>query len=224
MKVIVFGGTGMIGQGVLRECLLDEGVTEVLAVGRTPTGRQHPRLREIRHDDFADLTAIEAEFAGCDAVLFCLGVSSVGMTEAAYRRVTYDYTLAAARALAGHRPDAAFLYVSGAGTDSSASGRSMWARVKGETENALIDLLPNAYLLRPGYIQPRHGATSKTRLYRVIYSVLGRPLYPVLRRLAPRWVTATDELARVMLAVARHGAPKRVLETADIHEIGNLRN
>jgi uncharacterized protein YbjT (DUF2867 family) len=221
VKVILFGATGMLGQGALRACLRDEGVSDVLAIGRSPTGRQDAKLREIRHEDFADFSTIAAEFDGCDACLFCLGVSSVGMSEADYRRVTYDYTLAAARTIAERSPNATFLYVSGARTDSSARGRSMWARVKGETENALLELLPNAYMLRPGYIQPVHGARSKTRLYRVLYTLLGRPLYPVLRRLFPRNVTTTDELARVMLDIARRGAPKRILETADIHAVAS---
>ena len=220
MKVIVFGATGMLGQGVLRACLLDEGVTEVLVIGRSPTEQRDAKLREIRHENFADFTPIAAEFARCDACLFSLGVSSVGMSEADYRRVTYDFTLAAARVLAERSPDAAFLYISGRGTDSSERGRSMWARVKGETENALLELLPNAYMLRPGYIQPVHGARSRTRLYRALYA-LGRPLYPVLRRIFPRSVTTTDELAHVMLYVARHGAPTRVLETVDIHTVAS---
>ena len=221
MKVIVFGATGMIGQGVLRACLLDEGVTEVLVIGRSPTEQRDAKLREIRHENFADFTPIAAEFARCDACLFCLGISSVGMSEPDYRRVTYDFTLAAAHALAEHSPDAAFLYISGQRTDSTERGRSMWARVKGETENALLELLPNAYMLRPGYIQPVHGARSKTRLYRALYTLLGRPLYPILRRLFPRNVTTTGELAQVMLHIARHGAAKRVLETTDIHTVAS---
>jgi uncharacterized protein YbjT (DUF2867 family) len=212
VKVILFGATGMIGQGVLRACLLDEGVTEVLAIGRTPTGRTHPKLRELRHSDFTSFSSVADEFAGCDAVLFCLGVSSVGMSEADYRHITYDFTLAAARTLAEANPQAAFLYISGQGS----GGRSMWSRVKGETEQALLDLLPRAFMFRPGYIQPTHGARSRTRLYRVLYATLGWALSPVLRRLAPNLVTTTDELARAMLAVARHGAPTRILETRHI--------
>lgn len=214
MKVIVFGATGMIGQGVLRECLLDPEVEGVLVIGRTPTGQRHGKLREIRHDDFTDFSPIAGEFAGQDACLFCLGVSSLGMSEQDYRRVTYDYTIAAARTLAEQNPGSAFVYISGAGTDSA--GRSMWARVKGETENALLALPLKAYMLRPGYIQPTHGTRSKTSWYRLAYAVM-RPLYPVLRRLFPRYVITTDELGRAMIAIAEHGAQKHVLEASDIN-------
>jgi uncharacterized protein YbjT (DUF2867 family) len=216
MKVIVFGATGMLGQGVLRECLLDPGVDGVLAVGRTATGRRHEKLREIRHGDFTDFSAIAAELAGYDACFYCLGASAVGMSEADYRRVTYDYTMAAARALVERNPGMTFIYISGQGTDSSGRGRSMWARVKGETENALLALPFEAYLLRPGFIQPTHGARSRTRVYRVAYAVLN-PIFPVLRRLLPKHMITTDELGRAMIHIARHGAPKRVLTTADLH-------
>lgn len=216
MKVVLFGATGMIGQGVLRECLLDPDVTSVLAVGRASTGRRHEKLREIRHGDFTDFTAIADEFAGRDACFFCLGVSSVGMSEAEYRRVTYDFTVAAARTFAEQSPGAVFVYVSGQGTDSA--GRSMWARVKGETENALLGLPLRAFLLRPGYIQPTHGARSKTTLYRLAYAVIG-PFFPVLSRVFPRQVTTTDRLGRAMISIARNGSPKRVLETADINAL-----
>jgi uncharacterized protein YbjT (DUF2867 family) len=216
MKVIVFGATGMIGQGVLRECLLDPEVSSVLAIGRTPTGQRHAKLREIRHDDFTDFSQIAGEFAGHDACLFCLGMSSVGMSERDYRRVTYDITMAAARTLAEQRPGATFVYISGAGTNSA--GRSMWARVKGETENALLALPLNAYMIRPAYIQPTHGTRSKTSWYRLMYAV-ALPFYPVLRRLFPRYVITSDELGRAMIAIARHGAPKRVLETADLNAL-----
>ena len=214
MKVIIFGATGMVGQGVLRECLLADDVERVLVVGRTPTGRDDPKLRELLHRDFTDFTPIEDELAGYDACFFCLGVSSFGMKEADYTRITYDFTMAAARVLARLNPDLTFIYVSGVGTDSTERGRSMWARVKGRTENAIIALFPNGYAFRPGFIQPTHGATSKTRWYRVMY-VLSAPLVPVLRRLGPRYFTTGDELGRAMLRVARTGAPKRVLDSAD---------
>ncbi len=215
MKVVLFGATGMVGQGVLRECLLAEDVTDVLVIGRTATGRQHPRLRELVHDDFADLSAVEDELAGHDACFYCLGVSAAGRSEADYTRVTYDYTLAAAQVLARRNPDLTFVYVSGAGTDSSERGRSMWARVKGRTENAVLALFPNGYAFRPAFIQPLHGATSKTGWYRAVYA-LTTPLYPVLRRLLPKYVTTTEQVGQAMLRVAREGAPKRVLESADL--------
>lgn len=208
----------MVGQGVLRECLLDPSVKAVLAVGRSPTAQDHPKLREIARPDLFDLAPIEDELSGWDACFFCLGVSSVRMTEADYRRVTYDLTLSVAGVLAELNPDMTFVYVSGQGTDGTERGRTMWARVKGETENALFALPFRAYAFRPGYIQPMHGVRSKTRVYAAAYAV-AVPLYPVLRRLFPRSVTTTEQMGRAMLAVARRGAPKRVLETPDINAL-----
>jgi uncharacterized protein YbjT (DUF2867 family) len=216
VRVVVFGATGMIGQGVLRECLLDPAVTEVLTVGRAATGRQDTKLRELTHADLADLSAIEAELGGYDACFFCLGVSSAGMTEDAYRRVTYDYTMAAARVFATSNPQATFIYVSGAGTDSTEQGRTMWARVKGKTENDVLALLPNAYMFRPGYIQPMHGVTSRTRLYRLAY-VVAVPLYPIVRRLFRNSVTTTELIGRAMINIVTRGAPTKVLAPRDIN-------
>ncbi|MGE5415431.1 MAG: NAD(P)H-binding protein [Acidobacteriota bacterium] len=218
MKAIIFGATGMIGQGVLRECLLDDSVESVLVIGRSETGQRHKKLREILHVDFLDFSAIESELAGHDACFFCLGVSSSGMTEQDYRRITYDYTLAAAKALVKCSPDMTFIYISGAGTDSTERGRTMWARVKGETENALLKLpFKAAYMFRPGFIQPMHGSVSRTKLYRVVYGIL-RPLFPVLRRF-PKYVTTTEQLALAMIKVARQGSDKPLLENADINRI-----
>ncbi|NUO99991.1 MAG: epimerase [Nonomuraea sp.] len=216
MKVIVFGATGMIGRGVLRECLLDDRVTGVLTVGRAPTGVVHGKLREIVHADLMDLSPIEGDLSGYDACFFCLGVSSAGMSEKDYRRVTYDYTLSAGSTLARLNPSSTFVYVSGAGTDEH--GRAMWARVKGMTENALLALPFEAYLFRPGYIQPMHGVTSRTRWYRLAYVVTG-PLYPLLRRLFPAQVTTTERIGQAMITVAESGAPKRVLGPADINAL-----
>jgi uncharacterized protein YbjT (DUF2867 family) len=220
VKVILFGATGMIGQGVLRECLRDPEVERVLSVGRSTTGQKHPKLVELVRADLADLAPIEAELAGHDACFFCLGVSSAGMTEEAYRHVTHDLTLAVARTLARLAPGMTFVYVSGAGTDSTEQGRSMWARVKGQTENALLRLpFKAAYMFRPGYIQPLHGATSRTPAYRALYAVMA-PLYPLWKRLLPKYVTTTEQLGRAMLQVARRGAPKQVLESLDIDQLG----
>jgi len=216
MRVILFGATGMVGQGVLRECLLDPEVTDVLVVGRTPTGVTAAKLKEIVRDDLFDLSDVADEFAGYDACLFCLGVSSVGMNEQTYRRITYDLTLAVAHTMAERRPGMRFLYISGAGTNEN--GRQMWARVKGATESALLRLDLDAYMLRPAFIQPMDRVKSKTRLYRSLYAV-SRPLYPLLRRVGPKFVTSSRVLGRAMIAVAARGTDKRVLESADINAI-----
>ncbi|MFC1404207.1 MULTISPECIES: NAD-dependent epimerase/dehydratase family protein [Streptacidiphilus] len=204
MNVIIFGASGMVGQGVLRECLLDERVGRVLVIGRTGTGVEHAKLRELVQADTADLSAVADELAEYDACFFCLGVSAAGMSEDAYRAITYDLTLAVARPLAEANHGLVFCYVSGAGTDSSEQGRAMWARVKGRTENELLRLPFRAHMFRPGFIQPLHGAVSKTRFYRIAYTVLG-PVLPLIRRLAPNHVTSTEQLARAMLAVATAG-------------------
>ncbi|HEY3750202.1 MAG TPA: NAD-dependent epimerase/dehydratase family protein [Pseudonocardiaceae bacterium] len=222
MKVLLFGATGMVGQGVLLECLRDERVEQVLAVGRASVGRQHAKLREVVRPDLFDLSPVRDELAGYDACFFCLGVSSAGMKEADYRRITYDLTLAVARMLAETTPDMTFVYVSGQGTDSSEHGRLMWARVKGATENALRALPLRTYLFRPGIIQPVLGVRSKTRLYAAIYRVVG-PLFPLLRRMFPRAMTTTEVLGRAMIEVAAHGAPNQVMETPDINDIGAKR-
>jgi len=217
MKVILFGATGMVGQGVLRECLLDPGVEQVLAVGRSPVPQRHDKLRQLTPPDLFALSPVEDELGGYDACFFCLGVSSAGLGEAAYRRLTLDLTLAVAGVLARVSPSMTFVYVSGLGTD--AGGRAMWARVKGETENALLRLPFRAvYLFRPGFIQPLHGITSRTGLYRALYAVLS-PLFPVLDALFPAAVTTTERLGRAMLAAARNGAPSKVLETRDINRL-----
>jgi uncharacterized protein YbjT (DUF2867 family) len=219
MRVLLFGATGMVGQGVLLECLRDERVTEVLAVGRTATGRSHAKLREIVLPDLFDLSPVATDLAGFDACFFCLGVSSTGMKEPAYRRITKDLTLSTAALLAHSTPDMTFVYVSGQGTDSTEHGRVMWARVKGETENALLAMPLRAYMCRPGLIQPMDGITSKTRLYAAVL-VVARPLFPLLRRLFPRAVTTTAILGRAMVGIADHGYHRKLLETPDINELG----
>jgi len=194
-------------------------VEGVLAIGRTATGQQHPKLHEIVHKDLTDLSAIRARLSGYDACFFCLGVSSVGMAEQDYRRITYDLTLSVARILAEQNPTMTFVYVSGTGTDSSERGRSMWARLKGETENALLRLPFRAvYLFRPGYIQPLHGVVPKTSWVKVFYAIVG-PVYPALKVLFPKAVTTTEQVGRAMLQVARQGFPKRVLENRDINSV-----
>jgi uncharacterized protein YbjT (DUF2867 family) len=219
VNVILFGATGMIGQGVLRECLLDPDVTRVLSVARSSTGQHDDKLRELLHEDFTNFSAVERELTGYDACFFCLGVSSAGMTEADYARVTYDFTLAAARLLAKANPEMTFIYVSGAGTDSSEKGRSMWARVKGRTENALLALPFKAkFMFRLGFIQPMHGIVSKTRLYRVLYAAIA-PLVPVLKAVCPSAITTTERVGRAMLALAKRGGGKTLLENADVNAL-----
>jgi uncharacterized protein YbjT (DUF2867 family) len=217
MNVLLFGATGMVGQGVLRECLRDAGVGRVLAVGRSATGQAHEKLRDLVVPDFADLSADEPQLTGFDACFFCLGVTSAGLSEERYTRLTYDLTLGVARTLARLSPGMAFVYVSGSGTDSSERGRIMWARVKGRTENALLALpFKAAYMFRPGYIQPLDGIQSRTRWYRFMYAAVA-PLYPALRRLFPGAVTTTAQVGRAMLAVARDGFPRPVVQTRDIN-------
>jgi uncharacterized protein YbjT (DUF2867 family) len=216
MNVILFGATGMVGQGVLRECLLDPNVQQILSIVRTPSGRRDPKLHELVHTDFFDYSAIEPQLTGFDACCFCLGVSSAGMDEAKYTHLTYDLTLAAATTLAKLNPQMTFLYVSGAHTDSTERGRSMWARVKGKTENHLLKLpFHAAYMFRPGAIQPLHGIRSKTKLYQFFYTALN-PLLSILRSAFPKYITTTEQLGRAMLKVAKDGYPKPILEAQDI--------
>ena len=232
MNVLLFGATGMVGQGVLRECLLDPGVEHVLAVGRSALGgvaaalapdaamgQATPKLRELIVPDVADLSGIEAELGGYDACFFCLGVSSIGMAEPEYIRLTYDLTLAVGRTVARRSPGATLVYVSGAGTDSTEQGRTMWARVKGHTENDLLRLpFKAAYMFRPGAIVPLHGVRSKTRWVRLIYQVAA-PIVPLWRALLPNTITTSEQIGRAMLRVAREGYPKPFLETPDINRL-----
>jgi uncharacterized protein YbjT (DUF2867 family) len=220
VKVILFGASGMVGQGTLRECLLDPDVERVLVIGRTSIGRTHAKLTERLVTDLFDLSALTPELSGWDACFFSLGVSAAGMTEAGYRRLTYDLTLSVATLLAKQNPNMTFVYVSGAGTDSTEKGKMMWARVKGATENALLKLpFRGAYMFRPGLIRPVHGERSKTRAYRIGYYLLA-PIIPILTWLFPRAITTTERVGRAMLAVAKHGAPHPFIEQADINRIG----
>jgi uncharacterized protein YbjT (DUF2867 family) len=219
MKVLLFGASGMVGQGVLRECLLDSDVARVVTVVRRPTGRRHEKLTEIVQPDLATLAAVEPQLRGFDACFFCAGVSALGMTEAEYTRVTYDLTLGVAKTLLRTSPDLTFVYVSGARTDSTEKGRMMWARVKGRTENALLSLpFRAAYMFRPGAIMPLHGIRSSTRWYNAAYAII-RPIYPLLSRVAPTMITTTEKLGKAMIAVARNGYSTHVLETSDINRL-----
>jgi uncharacterized protein YbjT (DUF2867 family) len=220
MKVVVFGATGMVGKGVLLECLDDARVESVMVVSRHPIDVSHRKLREILHQDFFDFSGIQSEFVERDACFFCLGVSSIGMSESEYHHLTYDLTLAAATAIAAVTAGRlTFCYVSGEGTDSTERGRVAWARTKGKTENALLRLpFKAAFMFRPGYIQPLKGIRSKTRWYQAVYDVIG-PLYPLLRRLLPRHVTTTVNMGRAMIQVAASGYSKQILLSADINQL-----
>src|SRR6476660_4580053 len=191
MNVLILGATGMVGQGVLRECLLDEGGARVVTLGRHATGNAHPKLREIVHADLFHLQPIENQLTGLDACFCSLGATAAGKSEREYARINHDMTLAVAETLARIDPGMTCVYVSGQGTDSSERGRTMWARVKGRTENALLRLpFKAAYMLRPGLIIPMHGIRSKTRLYRTFYALLG-PMLPLMKKIFPRSITTT---------------------------------
>ncbi|MFA6230507.1 MAG: NAD-dependent epimerase/dehydratase family protein [Rhodanobacter sp.] len=224
MKILLFGATGMIGQGALRECLMAGDVTLVQTVGRSATGQQHPRLRELVHVNLFDCSAIEGQLVSFDACFFCIGVTSSGMDEAAYTHLTYELTMSVAQTLARLNPQMSFIYVSGAGADGSETSKTMWKRVRGRLENALQRLPFRAVtVFRPSLIQPLHGIRSKTDAYRWFYA-LSRPLLPLLRALMPGTVLSTEIVGRAMLEVARHGAPKVVLEAADISVLGRMRS
>ena len=208
MRIILFGATGMVGQGVLRECFLDTQVTEVFAVGRSATGQQHAKLHEVIHKDFTDFSTLELD---ADACFWCLGVTSVGMSEPDYTRITHDFTIAAAKALV--RPTMTFIFVSGTGAD----GNAMWARVKRKTEVALFALpFKQVFVFRPGIIQPMHGIKSRTRLYNILYPVV-YPLLLIAKLIRPASVTTTERVGQAMLHVARNGFPKKILENPDIN-------
>jgi hypothetical protein len=209
----------MIGQAVLRECLVDPDVTRVVTVGRRPTGQKHAKLSELVHPDLAVLAPLEPQLAGFDACIFTLGVSAVGMSEKEYTRLTLDLTTSVANTLLRTSPDLTFIYVSGTGTDSTEKGRAMWARVKGRTENALLSMpFRAAYMFRPGAVIPVKGVRSSVGWYNAAYVVL-KPLYPILSRLAPNMITTSERLARAMLAVARSGYSRHVLEMSDINRL-----
>jgi uncharacterized protein YbjT (DUF2867 family) len=217
MNVVIFGASGMVGQGVLLECLRDTSVERVLVVGRSSAGRQHDKLREILVKDLFDVSSYASELTGLDACFFCLGVSSAGMSQAGYRRLTYELTMAVAEELAARNSALCFVYVSGAGTDSTERGHTMWARVKGATENALLRMpFRSAFMFRPGVIQPLDGIQSKTRVYRLAL-VLTAPVLPLLRRAFPKSISTTREVGQAMLAVTRNGWPRPLLEAKDIH-------
>jgi len=218
MKVILFGSTGMIGQGVLTECLKDTQIESVLVVNRQSCKVTHAKLIEIIHNDFFDLSAISKQLSGYDACFYCLGVTSAGLSEADYHRNTFELTTKVADAVLKANKSISFCYISGAGADSSEKGKTMWARVKGKTENALLHMpFKSAYMFRPGYIQPLNGIESRTKLYRIMYAVF-KPFYFILKHYEGM-VTNTETLGKAMIAVVLKGSDKRILESRDINEI-----
>ena len=219
MKLVLFGATGMLGSGALIECLAHRDVTEVLTVGRRASGMRHPKLTDLVQEDLFDLSAAVGALTGVDGCLYCLGVSSAGMTEEAYRRVTRDLTLSAAAALLEASPGLSFCFISGAGTDSSERGRIMWARVKGETENRLLALpVGGVWIFRPGYVQPLKGVRSRFRLYNAAHALVG-PLHPLLSRFVPSSVTTTESLGLALIRVARDGSSQTVLGNREINAL-----
>ncbi len=216
MKAVVFGATGMVGQSVLRECIMDGDVESVVAVGRSPLHLVNPKFRNVVHSDFLNFTPIAKDLKGLDVCFYCLGVASAGLTEAEYKRVTCDFTLAAAKTLLKVNPKITFVFISGMGADSSEKGRVMWARIKGKTENEIFKMkFRNAYVIRPAFIQPKDGIKSRTRLYRWLY-IAFKPFMPLIRLFAPKSVITTRALGKVMVQVARQGAAKKLLESADL--------
>jgi uncharacterized protein YbjT (DUF2867 family) len=211
LSVIITGATGMVGEGVLLECLADPRVGRVLVINRKPGGVSHPKLAELIHADFLDLSAIQSRLAGVDACFFCLGVSSLGMSEAEYKRVTYDLTVNVGRTLARLNPDMAFCYVTGASTDSTERGRTMWARVKGATENELLRLFRRGVMFRPGMMRATPGQRNLKGWYKAVAWI-----YPIGRWLAPGSFCTLQEVGRAMINAADFGAPKKVLEVRDI--------
>jgi uncharacterized protein YbjT (DUF2867 family) len=211
MKAIITGATGMVGEGVLLECLGHPDVEQVLVINRRPGGVSHPKLREIVHGDFFNLLPIEQQVTGFDACFFCLGVSSIGMSQEEYRHITYDLTLNVAQLLAKLNPGMSFCYVTGAGTDSSEQGRVAWARVKGRTENALLRLFKRAYMFRPGFMKATQGQHNVKSYYKFFAW-----LYPVGRSLYPAGFCTLREVGLAMINAAMKGYPKQILEVKDI--------
>lgn len=219
MKAIIFGASGMIGRGVLLECLDDARVTEVLCVGRSKLDMEHTKLTQLEHNDFTNFDAVREPLSGFDACYFCLGVSAAGMKEAQYRKITYDFTLAAARLLVELNPEMTFTYVSGAGTDSSEKGRAMWARVKGKVENDLLALgFKNAVMFRPGAILPKRGIKSRTPMYQFMYDYFTW-LIKFIGLFVPNSITDTTRIGKAMINAHLVGADKRILDPKDINAL-----
>lgn len=216
MKVIITGATGMVGKGVLLECLDNDAVTAVLVVNRRTVDVQHPKLTEIIHKDFFDLSPISEQLADYDACFFCLGISSFRQSEEVYTKITYDLTMNFAGALLKSNSEMVFIYVSGTGTDSTESGGTMWARVKGKTENDIIKMgFKDAYAFRPAYIKPESNTPSSTPIYQVLLTIFG-VLHPVIKFLFPKYTTTTAQIGKAMIEVVQHGFERKQVESIDI--------
>ncbi|MFE4709230.1 NAD(P)H-binding protein [Paenibacillus sp. NPDC056722] len=217
MKVVLYGATGMIGQLALRECLLDPEVEQVVAIVRKSTGKQHSKYQEIVLPDISDLSSVKEKVTGFDACLYLIGVSSTGMSEAEYTRITNEMTIKAAKQLVKLNPNMKIIYVSGMGADSTEQGKEMWARVEGKTENTLLSMpFEAAYMLRPGAILPMHGERSKTTQYRILYNIM-KPLNPLLKRM--KSVVTSEQLGQVIVHLAKKGTTKEVLEREQLKEL-----
>lgn len=216
MKVVIFGATGMVGQAVFREAIMDAGVDSVLAVGRSPITLVNPKFENITHADFLNFAPLEKKLKGIDVCFWCLGIASAGLREAEYKKITCDYTLAAAKTLLKANPKITFVFISGMGADASGKGRIMWARVKGMAENGILGMkFRRAIVIRPAFIEPKDGIKSRTRLYRWLY-ILFLPLMPLIKLLASKSVINTRVLGKLMIRMAREGAPKPIMESADL--------
>jgi len=217
INAIITGATGMVGKGVLLECLESPAVESVLVIVRKTTGLEHNKMKECIIRDFFDLSPIENELKGHNACFFCLGVSALGLNEEQYTKITYSLTLHFAETLLSLNPDMVFNYVSGTGTDSSGQGRSMWARVKGKTENAILNMgFRDAYAFRPGMIIPEKGVKSSTGWYNAIYTVM-KPLFPWMKK--RNFATTTVRVGKAMIATVLKGYDKKHLENIDINRI-----
>ena len=219
IKTMITGSTGMVGEGVLHICLNNPEVESVLVVNRKACGVAHPKLKEIVHKDFMHLSPIFDQLSGYNACYFCAGVSSVGKSEKEYTHITYDLTLSFANALVQLNPEMVFTYVSGVGTDSTEKGKSMWARVKGKTENDLMKLpFKDVYAYRPGYIQPIKGLKNSYKIYKIF-----SPFYSVLEKLFSKYVGTLEEIGNSMINVTLNSYDKKVLEVVDIRQTGNTK-
>lgn len=216
MKAIITGATGMVGKGVLLECLDHKDVSGTLVIGRNPVDLTHPKLKQLIHKDFADFSGVTADLKGYDACFFCMGVSSMGMKENDYYHLTYDYTLGLARELVKLNPKMTFNYVSGVGTDSTEKGRTMWARVKGKTENDLLNLgFEKAFMFRPGAIIPERGIKSRTKAYQFMYDYFMWGV-KLIKLLSPNSVVTTTQLGLAMIHSAQRGSSQKILHPKDI--------